>query len=256
MIRVRSHVRTLLKLTLVSACAAMVILWPTWRAALQAHGNYQECSECRMTGGGNCTAGAIQVTHGFELQCNPSEEPNNLEVNWSNGIGSHRCPLDELTDASCVDVPGYDEGQPVAGFDTYFGVGTGSYDGVSGATAEWTFTDKGEPGKNDTLDLIIRDMDNLVVLEAHCTLSGGNHQAHPETPTPTPTSTRWSSASPAAPMPLASPSTPPPARWRSWSRLTSRRPPTPAPTTSTTSSCRSPTASTWTRRPSRSPSPT
>ena len=183
MIRASSHVSTILKLTLVSACAAMAILWPTWRVALLAQGYYQEG---RMTGGGSCTTGEVKVTHGFELQCNPSEEPNNLEVNWSNGIGSHRFHLDELTDASCFDVPGYDEGQPVAGFDTYFGVGTGSYDGVSGATAEWTFTDKGEPGKNDTLDLIIRDKDNLVVLEAHCTLSVGNHQAHPETPTPTP----------------------------------------------------------------------
>jgi hypothetical protein len=183
MIRASSHVSTILKLILTSACAAMVILWPTWRVALQELGYYQEG---RMTGGGNCTAGVIQVTHGFELQCRPSEEPNNLEVNWSNGIGSHRFHLDELTDAECTNQPGYDEGQPVAGFDTYAGVGTGSYDGVPGATAEWLFTDKGEPGKNDTLDLIVRDKDDQVVLEAHCTLSSGNHQAHPETPTPTP----------------------------------------------------------------------
>jgi hypothetical protein len=176
MIRARSHVSTILKLILTSACAAMVILWPTWRVALQELGYYQEG---RMTGGGKCTVEGIKVTHGFELHCNPSEEPNNLEVNWSvdGETGSHH--LDELTDAACSDVPGYNEGQPVAGFDTYFGVGTGSYDGVPGATAEWTFTDKGEPGKNDTLDLIIRDKDK-VVLEAHCTLEQGNHQAHPE----------------------------------------------------------------------------
>ena len=38
MIRARSHVSTILKLTLVSACAAMVLLWPNWRVALQENG--------------------------------------------------------------------------------------------------------------------------------------------------------------------------------------------------------------------------
>jgi hypothetical protein len=185
MIGARFQVSTLLKLTLVSACAAMVILWPTWRVALQTLGYYQEG---RMTGGGGCTTTdlgtgkEIQVSHGFELHCDPNEEPNNLEVNWrvEGETGSHRFHLDVLTSADCSDQPGYDEGKPVAGFDTYSGEGTGSYDGVADATAGWTLTDKGEPGKNDTFDIVIRDAEGNTVLSISCTpLSGGNHQAHP-----------------------------------------------------------------------------
>ena len=185
MIRARAHVSTILKLTLVSACAAMVFLWPNWRAALANGGYYQEG---RMTGGGGCTTTdlntgkEIQVSHGFELHCISSDEPNNLEVNWSveGETGSHRFHLDTLETAICTDEPGYDEGQPEAGFDTYQGSGTGSYDGVSGATASWTFTDKGEPGKDDTLRITI-SAGGQPVLSVSCPLGarGGNHQAHP-----------------------------------------------------------------------------
>jgi hypothetical protein len=178
MIRARSHVSTILKLTLVSACAAMVFLWPNWRAALANGGYYQEG---RMTGGGNCTTGAgVKVTHGFELHCDASDEPNNLEVNWQDQTGSHRFHLDALETAICTDNPYFSEEQPVAGFDTYQGSGTGSYDGTPGAMASWTFTDQGEPGKdNDTLVITI-SAGGTTVLSVNCILEGGNHQAHPE----------------------------------------------------------------------------
>lgn len=184
MIRAHSHVSTILKLTLVSACAAMVILWPTWRVALQTLGYYQEG---RMTGGGGCTTTdlgtgkEIQVSHGFELHCDPNEEPNNLEVNWSveGETGSHQFHLETLDTAICIDDPNFSEGQPVAGFDTYIGSGTGRYDGASGAIASWVFTDKGEPGKDDTLVITI-SAGGQPVLSVSCTLGdrGGNHQAH------------------------------------------------------------------------------
>jgi hypothetical protein len=172
MIRARSHVSTLLKLTLVSACAAMVILWPTWRVALQEQGYYLEG---RMTGGGNCTVDDIKVTHGFTLHCDPGEGANNLEVNWRDDTGSHQFHLEDLTLAECSD-NGLNPEHPEAGFDTYRGEGTGRFDGVSDAKAFWTFTDQGEPGKdNDTLVITIGS-----VLSIDCTLDGGNHQAHPE----------------------------------------------------------------------------
>ena len=38
---------------------------------------------------------------------------------------------------------------PASSFDTVTGTGTGWYDGQSGATIEFKFTDAGEPGRND-----------------------------------------------------------------------------------------------------------
>jgi hypothetical protein len=182
MIRAHFHGSTIVKLTLVSACAAMVILWPTWRVALQTFGYYQEG---RMTGGGGCDVPGLKVTHGFQLHCDPSDAPNTLEVNWqvAGETGSHQFHLETLDTAICIDDPNFDEGQPVAGFDTYIGSGAGRYDGASGAIASWVFTDKGEPGKDDTLVITI-SAGGPPVLSVSCTLGnkGGNHQAHKAQP--------------------------------------------------------------------------
>lgn len=132
--------------------------------------------ERRMTGGGSVfTANPVRVTHGFELHCDVNNLPNRLEVNWDKGNKFH---LENLTSAVCVDDPNLDEEQPVAGFDTYEGQGTGRYNGVSGATAKWKFTDDGEPGTSDTVWLEIKDASNVVV-QVTGLLDRGNHQAHP-----------------------------------------------------------------------------
>jgi len=184
MIRARYHVNTLWKLALVSACAAMVVLWPNWRVALQTFGYYQE--EGRMTGGGKCTfdtGEVVKVTHGFELHCDCDpvcKKPNNLQVNWEDETGRHRFHLKALQTAICPDDPSFSEGQPPAGFDTHIGSGTGTFDGAPGATASWVLTDQGEPGINkDTLDIVI-SQEGEDVLDVTCTLNvvGGNHQAH------------------------------------------------------------------------------
>ncbi len=130
----------------------------------------------RMTGGGVFTSDGLRVTHGFELHCDASQGPNNLQVNWD----GNRFHLEGLTSAACSDDPNIDEAPPVAGFDTYKGTGTGRYNGVSGATAEWTFTDAGEPGSNDFAKIVIKDADSNVVLSVSGTLNRGNHQAHAE----------------------------------------------------------------------------
>ena len=126
----------------------------------------------RMTGGGRVTT-ASRVTHGFELHCTASDLPNNLQVNW----GGNRFHLESLTSASCTDTP-LDQKPPSAPFDTYKGKGTGRYNGTPGATAEWTFTDAGEPGKSDTMTIEIKDSSSAVVLSVTGTLDQGNHQAH------------------------------------------------------------------------------
>src|SRR5205823_2869593 len=50
-----------------------------------------------------------------------------------------------------------------AGFDAYTGTGTGTYNGVASARAEWTFTDAGEPGRGaDHMRLVIQDANNTL----------------------------------------------------------------------------------------------
>ncbi len=127
----------------------------------------------RMTGGG--TIGAKLATHGMELHCDVTKGPNNLEVNWGTGKKFH---LDILYAAVCSDDPAIVPNPPQAGFDTYKGKGSGSYNGVAGATAEWTFTDAGEPGKKDYATIKITDAGSNVVLNASGNLSSGNQQAH------------------------------------------------------------------------------
>ena len=45
-------------------------------------------------------------------------------------------------------------------------------------TAEWVFTDAGQPGRLDTATIVIRDAAGDVVLDASGLISNGNQQAH------------------------------------------------------------------------------
>jgi hypothetical protein len=132
----------------------------------------------RMTGGGSVIDPAgtptTRVTHGFELHCDVTKGPNNLEINWGTGNKFH---LTSLTSAFCFNDPTFAPNPPTAGFDTYIGTGTGSYNGVSGATATWTFTDAGEPGKNDHATIVIK-VGSTTVLSVSGNLDKGNQQAH------------------------------------------------------------------------------
>lgn len=127
-----------------------------------------------MTGGGKLSGGD-KVTHGFRLNCDVAEGPNNLQVNWGKGDKFH---LEILTDATCTNDPMLDPEAPPTVFDTYMGEGTGSYNGVSGATAKWMMTDAGEPGKDDMFRIMIESATGDPVLDVEGTLKGGNHQAH------------------------------------------------------------------------------
>lgn len=130
-----------------------------------------------LTGGGKLAATSTTpaTTFGTELYCDTSTTPDNLQINWSKGQRFH---LSTLTSASCTNDPSFSAGSPTAPFNTYQGSGSGSYDGVAGATATWTFTDHGEPGSNDTVALKVTDAGGNVVLNVSGTLSGGNIQAH------------------------------------------------------------------------------
>jgi len=127
-----------------------------------------------MTGGGSVfTAGGMRVTHGFDLNCYSGA--GSLQVNF----GGNRFHLESLTQATCLDDPAIAP-SGAAGFDTYQGKGVGRFNGFSDHTAEWRFTDAGEPGRNDTAEIVIRDPASNVVLSVSGNLRNGNHQAHGE----------------------------------------------------------------------------
>ena len=132
----------------------------------------------RMNGGGSVFAADGQrVTHGFQLSCNAARASNSLQVNWA-GNSFH---LETLTSALCGDNPAISPGNPPnATFDTYAGRGTGRFNGAPAATAEWTFTDGGEPGSRDAATIVIRDATGATVLIASGTIQRGNHQAFHE----------------------------------------------------------------------------
>ena len=130
----------------------------------------------RFTGGGSVfMGGGMRVTHGLTLHCDVSL-PNNLQVNW----GGNRFHLESLTTAACSDDPAIEPKPPAAGFDTFKGSGSGRYNGVSGATIEFTLTDAGEPGRDDSATITIMDASSVVVLSVSGKLDRGNQQAHDE----------------------------------------------------------------------------
>jgi len=113
------------------------------------------------------------VTHGFRLECTPSNGPNNLQVNWGPGQSFH---LESVISASCSDNRKLDPGNPTAGFDTLVGSATGRCNNGGSATATYTLTDDGEPGSGDLLKISISGDCNLAQSTGH--LDRGNHQAH------------------------------------------------------------------------------
>lgn len=146
----------------------------------------------RMTGGGSVFTGendffvpaGTRVTHGFELNCDATITPNNLQVDIHLPDGeSLRFHLEELEGALCWNDPEADPRPPVAPFDHYFGYGVGSLNGEEGYCADWLFTDQGEPGTEDRIELLrIYDCADefffSILLEDGHTLTFGNHQAH------------------------------------------------------------------------------
>ncbi len=143
----------------------------------------------RMTGGGSIfTAkngndsplGGVRVTHGFELHCDITQTPNNLEINWNDKTGkAQRFHLDSLISVLCTKAGNPAPPKSTAnGFNTYTATGIGGYNGVPGATISFVFTDLGEPGKKDTASYEIK-VGSTVVLEVSAkNLDSGNQQAH------------------------------------------------------------------------------
>jgi hypothetical protein len=127
----------------------------------------------RMNGGGGADV-SFNVSHRFNLQCDASDKPQNIRVNWQGNMFR----LDNLKWVQCLDKPAISSGMPAADFDLIEGGGKGKYNGEAGASIYFVLTDAGEPGKNDRARLLIRDADGDIVLNISAKLKSGNHQAH------------------------------------------------------------------------------
>lgn len=153
-----------------------------------------ELVDGRMTGGGSVFTDeddffvppGTRVTHGFQLHCEATDTPNNLQVNIhlpdGGGLTFH---LDELIVAACWDDANVEPRPPAAPFDHYFGFGEGRLNGEAGFCADWIFTDEGEPGTEDRIELLriwVCGTDDMFVFsilrEFGHPLTFGNHQAH------------------------------------------------------------------------------
>jgi hypothetical protein len=139
-------------------------------------------TEGRMTGGGSILPGrGTRITHGFELHCDPATLPNSLEINWAGtSTRQNQFHLESLTSATCTDDLNINQRPPWhSNFDTFTGTGVGRFNGTSGYTINFIFTDYGEPGSDDTALYWILAPDGSTVLgPVFGKLQQGNHQAH------------------------------------------------------------------------------
>ena len=134
----------------------------------------------RITGGGsNFTVGDIRITKGLQLHCD-LREPNNFQINWP----GHSFHLEELTAANCIEHPEIIQQPPKSSpFDTFQAEGTGRLKtgGTTDfdATVDFILVDAGEPGVDDTLELVVKNGDGDVVLDLPVSfLDKGNFQTH------------------------------------------------------------------------------
>ncbi len=173
----------------VLAGALVLALVPATAAQAGDTKNKQECKKnkkskkCkksvsgRMTGHGHefNASGFDKVQWEFRnMLCAPGRRLPDLKVEF----GRNKFVLTAHTvGPTCTDNPLISEGNPAAGFDTMTGQGTGTLNGVSGATIEYVFTDQGEPGRGDTADFTITGRNGEMAYSGGA-LDGGNHQAH------------------------------------------------------------------------------
>ena len=135
----------------------------------------------RFTGGGkqvtiNLADGSpVEVTKGFEVDCDLHTPSNNLEINWE----GNQFHMTAFTAAVCTK-PGIPN-PPTAPVNRIDGTGTGRFDGVDGYTVMFTLIDNGEPGKNDETGFLIfqtSNPSNVVLNVALNFITTGNIQAH------------------------------------------------------------------------------
>lgn len=123
---------------------------------------------------GGSKKNGTEAKHEFELQCDSTKSPNNLIVKWD----ANKFVLGELNSIQCYDDLFIETNPKKAGFDVIEGSGTGTYNGIGGATIIWKFTDAGKSGKDDIGSIIIKDADGNAVLDIFGNLDKGKYEAH------------------------------------------------------------------------------
>lgn len=134
----------------------------------------------RFTGGGKqVMVNGVTLTKGFEVDCDLTTPSNNLEINWSDSLGTHQFHMENFLSAVCTlnGLPA----PPKAPVNTIVASGTGRYDGTDGFTAQFTLIDNGEPGTNDKGGFMVFETanpSNVVLAFPLMTVTTGNIQAH------------------------------------------------------------------------------
>lgn len=152
-----------------------------------------EAAPGRFTGGGHVMSDGVHYSFGLTLHCD-IELSNNLEINWGKGRNSNKWHLkkESLTDVLCSDDPDIAQRPPRAPLDTMTAdaVGKltfGEYKNADGSPIRFTIVDAGEPGKKDSIAVVIwepgadpNEDEPLVSFSGN--LKGGNLQAHYDQP--------------------------------------------------------------------------
>ena len=125
---------------------------------------------------GSVGTNSFRTTHGFELHC----DKNNAAQQPRDQLGQREQLPPRAADVGVLLRRPGDRAPPAAGAGSTptSAAGIGRYNGTPGATAEWTFTDAGEPGTKDSATIKITDASGNVVLNVTGKLEKGNQQAH------------------------------------------------------------------------------
>ena len=131
-----------------------------------------------MTGSFKVDIEGVRYTGTVNLYCDPSQlsKGRNLQVNWP----GHRWHLSKvaLHDVSCFKKA--DPRPPVADWNLMMARATGTLNGHAASEITFVFSDKGEPGHQDTVSFVIRNAKGELVAqipESNLT-AGSNLQAH------------------------------------------------------------------------------
>jgi hypothetical protein len=140
-----------------------------------------------LTGGGqHVTSTGGSVKHNIHLSCDKAADyANGLTVSWGNG---NKFELTTLNSVSCSTVEdsshiGFSLGLSKEWTDRTYpftqlqGSCSGKFNGVTGASATFTFTDNGE-GSHDRFACTIKDASGRVQLQTSGTLRYGDYQCH------------------------------------------------------------------------------
>ena len=116
-----------------------------------------------MTGDGSIISNGLRVTHGFNLNCDVTHNPQRLQINWDDS----RFHLESLASANCSNDPNINAGQPYAGFNTYTGSGTGTLTAWMARRSTSFSRMRASLAQKGTAAYTIRDADGNLVLSRH-----------------------------------------------------------------------------------------